>query len=222
LAIAPEVYDAIVVCRDNLARAARPRLFEEMLRLMRGGAAHRSMWLCWEMGVLDILLPELSAYLADASSDNRAVWRLLGAIDRTTLERGEPLEDAVLWTLLLLEPLREACDGAKDRVGAAFDFLEAIVERLAVPRRIADAMRRIVAALPRLEAGRAGRMTKTALYPTVSEVLALCQAARSDDSMEAAPRGPEDASEDEKPAKRRRRRRRRPPGAAAAVPPAEG
>jgi poly(A) polymerase len=222
LAIAPEVYDAIVVCRDGLARAARPRLFEEMLRLMRGGAAHRAIWLCWEMGVLDILLPELSAYLADASGDNRAVWRLLGAIDRTTRERGEPLEDAVLWTLLLLEPLREACDGAKDRVAAAFDFLEAIVERLAVPRRIADAMRRIVAALPRLEAGRAGRMTKTALYPTVSEVLALCQAARSDDSMEAAPRGPEEASGDEKPAKRRRRRRRRPPGAAAAVPPAEG
>ena len=40
LAIAEEVYDAIVVCRDSLARTARPRLFEEILRLMRMGAAN--------------------------------------------------------------------------------------------------------------------------------------------------------------------------------------
>ena len=31
--------------RATLARAARPRLFEEILRLMRGGGAHRSIWL---------------------------------------------------------------------------------------------------------------------------------------------------------------------------------
>src|SRR5690606_3078006 len=47
----PAVYDAIVQCRGALAMAARPRLFEEILRLMRGGAAHRSMWLAWETGV---------------------------------------------------------------------------------------------------------------------------------------------------------------------------
>jgi poly(A) polymerase len=207
LAIAPEVYDAIVVCRDSLARAARPRLFEELLRLMRGGAAHRSVWLCWETGVLDVLLPELSAYLADASADNRAVWRLLDAIDRTTLQRREPLEDAVLWTLLLLEPLREACDGARDRVAAAYDFLEPIVERLAVPRRIADAMRRIVGALPRLESGRASRFTKTAIYPTAVEVLSLCQAARSDDGIGSAPE-PGESDGEAKPRRRRRRRKR--------------
>jgi poly(A) polymerase len=209
LAIAEEVYDAIVVCRDGLARAARPRLFEEMLRLMRGGAAHRSIWLCWETGVLDVLLPELSAYLADATQDNRNLFRLLDAIDRTTLQRREPLEDTVLWTVLLLEPLREACEGARDRIAAAFDFLEPIVERLAVPRRIADAMRRIVAALPRLEANRAGRFTKTALYPTAAEVLAICQAARSDEAAAEKPAPGSDEAAVEKPARRRRRRRRK-------------
>jgi poly(A) polymerase len=211
LAIAEEVYDAIVVCRDSLARAARPRLFEELLRLMRGGAAHRSMWLCWETGVLDVVLPELSAYLADASQDNRNIFRLLDAIDRTTRQRKEALEDTVLWTVLLLEPLREACDGARDRVAAAYDFLEPIVERLAVPRRIADAMRRIVAVLPRLEAGRAGRFTKTALYPTAAEVLALCQAARSDEAAAAPQVRSAEMLFDAKPAKKRRRRRRKGP-----------
>ncbi len=219
LAIAPEVFDAIVVCRDGLARAARPRIFEEILRLMRGGAAHRSFWLCWETGVLDVLLPELSAYLADASLENRTVWRLLDAIDRTTRQRREPLEDVVLWTLLLLEPLREACDGARDRVAAAFDFLEPIVERLAVPRRVADAMRRIVAVLPRLEAGRASRFTKTAIYPSASEVLALCHAARTEDEIGAAtpaalsPEGATTAAR-----KRRRRRRRAPRPSETGVP----
>ncbi len=209
LAIAPEVYDAIVVCRDALGRAARPRLFEEILRLMRGGAAHRSLWLCWETGVLDVLLPELSSYLADATDESRPVFRILSALDRTTRERGEALDDTVLWTALLMEPLREACDGARDRVAAAQDFLEPIVERLAVPRRIADAMRRIIAALPRLESGRAGRFTKTALYPTAADVLAISQMARADlpeeDAESAAGIDPE-----QKPARRRRRRRRKP------------
>src|SRR5579859_1520867 len=40
LGIAPDVYDAMVWVRDDLAKAARPRLFEEILRLLRGGAAH--------------------------------------------------------------------------------------------------------------------------------------------------------------------------------------
>jgi len=220
LAIAEDVYDAIVVCRDGLARAARPRLFEELLRLMRFGAAHRSIWLCWETGVLDVLLPELSAYLADTAHENRNIFRLLDAVDRTTRQRREPLEDTVLWTVLLLEPLREACDGARDRVAAAYDFLEPIVERLAVPRRIADAMRRVVAALPRLETGRAGRFTKTALYATASEVLALCQAARTDEAAAEAPAVDAEAAADAKPAKRRRRRRRKGPRPDETAPPA--
>src|SRR5262249_9132868 len=65
LGIEPEVYDAMVACREELAKAARPRIFEEILRLMRGGAAHRSMWLLWETGAMAILLPELSAFLDD-------------------------------------------------------------------------------------------------------------------------------------------------------------
>jgi poly(A) polymerase len=213
LAIAPSVYDSIVVCRDALARAARPRLFEELLRLLREGAAHRSVWLAWETGVLDVLLPELSSYLADASEDDSVVWRLLTEVDNTTRRRGAPLEDTVLWTALLLEPLREACLGAQDRMAAAYDFLEPIVERLSVPRRIADAMRRIVAALPRLESGRASRFTRTTLYSTALEVMNLSAAAREETSAAAllSPR-PAEAGVGPKPPRRRRRRRRRRPG----------
>jgi Poly A polymerase head domain/Probable RNA and SrmB- binding site of polymerase A len=67
--IDPETYNAIVQCRALLAKAARPRLFDEVLKLLRAGAAHRSVWLAWETGLLDVLLPELSAFLYDSPPD---------------------------------------------------------------------------------------------------------------------------------------------------------
>ncbi|MCA9628280.1 MAG: polynucleotide adenylyltransferase PcnB [Myxococcales bacterium] len=178
LGIAPDVYDAIVQCRGSLAMAARPRLFEEVLRLMRGGASHRSIWLMWETGVLDVLLPELAAYLSDTQESDGSTWALFSAIDQETKERGEAFDDVVLWTALLLEPMLEACDGASDRVEAAFDFLEPVVDRLNVPRRIADGVRRIVAMMPRLQTGRPGRFARTPLYEYAAEVVELSAKAR--------------------------------------------
>jgi len=177
LGVTPEVYDAMVLCRGALRKAARPRLFEEVLRLLRSGASRRAFWLAWETGVLDVLLPELSTYLADLPEDDNSVWRILQEVDRTTQERKSPLDDTVLWAMLLLEPMREACAGEKDRVEAAYAFLEPIVDRLNVPRRIADAVRRIVALMPRVEAGRTGRFARTQLYPALRDVVELRAAA---------------------------------------------
>src|SRR5882724_13457533 len=152
LGIDPDVYDAMVYTRATLARAARPRLFEEILRLLRGGGAHRSIWLAWELGILSVLLPELGSFLDDDEGTGPAsrVWKLLREVDRRTTQRGAALDDIALWTLLLLEPMKEACEGERDRISAAYAFLDPVIERLAVPRRIADAMRRIVAMLPRM------------------------------------------------------------------------
>jgi len=179
LGIDPDVYDAMVYTRGALARAARPRLFEEILRLLRGGGSHRSIWLAWETGVLSILLPELATFLDDHSSSGgqNRIWRVLREIDRRTIEQTAPLDDTVLWTLLLLEPMKEACAGERDRTTAAFAFLDPVIERLAVPRRIADAIRRIVAVLPRLSAGRAGRFSRTVLYSTAAQILEIERAA---------------------------------------------
>jgi poly(A) polymerase len=215
LGITPETYDAIVEGRKALARAAKPSLFEEILRLMREGAAHRALFLCWETGVMDVLLPELSTFLADRDEDDDRVWQLLQEIDRRTIESG-PLDDVVLWTVLLAEPLREACDGARDRVEMAHEFLEGVVDRLNVPRRIAESVRRIIALMPRLESGRGGRFSRTPLYPVAMEVLDIYRAALGDvpdaafengggvdqnDATALAPTG------ERRPRRRRRRRR---------------
>ncbi|HEY4159797.1 MAG TPA: polynucleotide adenylyltransferase PcnB [Polyangiaceae bacterium] len=208
LGITPEVYDAIVQCRSTLRRAARPRLFEEILRLLRSGSARRAFWLSWECGVLDVLLPELSSYLADLPEDDSSVWRILDAVDRATSERGAPLDDIVLWSALLMEPMREACSGARDRMEAASDFLEPLIDRLNVPRRIADSVRRIVALMPRVEAGRSGRFTRTNLYAVLREVVDLRASALGDARLPPADEEDGDAAVAETPGPRRRRRRR--------------
>jgi poly(A) polymerase len=181
LGIEPDVYDAMVGQRGELARAARPRLFEEILRLLRGGAAHRSMWLLWEIGAMAVLLPELAAYLDDDDATEGGgvrFFRRMDAIDKKTKARGGPLDDGVLWTALLHEPLAESMDGARDPVAAAYEFLEPVIERIAMPRRIADGLRRIVAVLPRLAAGRAGRFLRTDLAAPAIEALEIDLIAR--------------------------------------------
>jgi poly(A) polymerase len=194
LGIAPDVYDAMVATRDDLGKAARPRVFEEILRLLRGGAAHRSMWLLWETGALSVLLPELAAFLDDDEATNGGAarfFRKLGAIDAMTRARGRALDDVVLWSLLLKEPLDEACAGERDKARAAAEFLDPVIERVAVPRRIADGVRRIIAILPRLAAGRAGRFGRTDLMGSAidafeAELLAAGKGSEAADRLRGA------------------------------------
>jgi hypothetical protein len=83
--------------------------------------------------------------------------------------------------------LLEACSGQKDRVESAVEFLDTIVDRLNVPRRIAEPVRRIGAILPRLQSGRVGRFSRTNLYPLAAEVADLYAAAHgTDDHGEVA------------------------------------
>jgi poly(A) polymerase len=212
LGITPDVYDAIVYCRETLALAARPRLSEEIMRLLRGGQARRTIYLAWETGVLDVLLPELSGLLYDDGEEQgpgHRVWRQLDYIDRRTVESG-PLDDTVLWTLLLLEPMKEACEGARDRAAAVADFLEPLIERIAISRRYADGMRRILAVLPRLLSGRAGRFARTEIFQLAIEVAAAELYARGEptdaiDRLRSAPvSGPEPAGDPRRPPRRDR------------------
>lgn len=173
----PDVYEAIVQCRGSLAMAARPRLFEELLRLLREGASHRAFWLAWETGVLDVLLPELASFLADEPESGGLTWRMLSVVDEWVGERRQVPTEIALWFVLLSEPLLEACAGKRDRVLAAGRFLEPIIDRLNLPRRIADSIRRIAAVLPRIEAGRSGRLNRSALWGDLRQVMQIRSAA---------------------------------------------
>lgn len=62
--IEPATYAALLRHREEIRKCAAPRVIEEVYRLMRGGAARRSMELLAETGLLEIL----STHLADRKS----------------------------------------------------------------------------------------------------------------------------------------------------------
>ncbi|MEA2749170.1 MAG: poly(A) polymerase [Myxococcales bacterium] len=180
LGIDPHCYDAMVGSRAELARAARPRIFEEILRLMRMGGSHRSMWLMWEIGAMAILMPELSAFLDDdEATDGGSIrfFKKMALVDQKTKENGA-LDDVVLMTALFYDVLEEAAHGMRDLMGAVNDFLDPVIDRIAMPRRIADAIRRIMFMVPRILAGKIGRFARTELFLPALDVAELVLAAR--------------------------------------------
>ncbi len=181
LGIEPDVYDAIVVHREDLLRAARPRLLEEILRLLRGGASRRSFWLAWETGVLAVVLPELSAFLDDDPHGRTRLWRRLAALDAHTAAHG-PDTDAVLFSTLLLEPALEALEGERDIAGAITGFFTPIQDRLAIPRKMFDRVRQVMAMQRRISAGRHHALLKRDFYPESAATWTLDARARGWDT----------------------------------------
>ena len=60
LTIEPATYAALLRHRDDIRKSAPPRVVEEVFRLLRGGAARRSLELALSTGVLDVLSPFLA------------------------------------------------------------------------------------------------------------------------------------------------------------------
>ncbi len=182
IGIEPLVLDAMMSCRDDLSRAARPRLCEELLRLMRGGALHRSMWMLWETGAMSVVLPELAAFLDDdegTAGGTERFWKRMDAVDALTRRRGA-LDDIALWCVLLHEPLEEALIGERERLDATSEFLEPIIARIALPRRMADGIRRIVAIAPRIAAGQGARFARSELLGQTLDVVEVDLLARGE------------------------------------------
>jgi len=170
--IAPDVYDAIVDVSGELSRSAPPRVLEEILRLMRGGAAQRSVYLMWDTGVLGLVMPELSAHLEDEAEGAEEVWTRLSIIDRMQAASDLP-SDTVLIAALLYGPLSEAVEGTRDAAGAFDDFFTEMAVRLALPRRLRDRMRLIYAAQRRLDRGQVNGLDKREIWGDTVRLYAI-------------------------------------------------
>lgn len=207
LGIDPEVYDAMVDHREELIRAARPRLLEEVLRLLRGGAAHRSLYLAWDTGVLSTMLPELASFLDDDAPDAELTWARLDAIDRR--KRADRLpSDPVLLAALLFGPIEEALEDVRDPSASFEDFVDEVSLRFAIPRRIKDRMRTIVTCQNRLRHGRLGSLPRREYFADAVTLFAVDCEARGVEVPDWA-RDPESAPATQRTGRRRRRRRRR-------------
>ncbi len=81
-------WDAMIDTADELGRSAKPRVLEEILRLMRSGVALGAFRMMRACGALRVLLPQIDAHLGrrddpDPAAHDRAdeFWRLLEALD---------------------------------------------------------------------------------------------------------------------------------------------
>jgi poly(A) polymerase len=144
LTIEPETYRRMMEHRNDISKCAQARVSEEFYRLLRAGAAKRSVELLLETELLELLAPEIARGLrghgaaagngaapsdgtatngaGDAASPEEALalrrgrfWAYLGALDRSTARRSVPPSNSLLLAVLMLPPLRDALD--PDSVG---------------------------------------------------------------------------------------------------------
>lgn len=209
LGIDERTHVAMVEYRSHLARSAKPRLYEEVLRLLRG-AAHRSVYLLWDLGILAELLPSLSGFLDDEADEHELVWRRLQVVD-AELEDGT-LSDSVLYAALLYGPLMEAMDGAKKRAQAFEQAFGEVTERLAVPRRVKDEIRMMMMAQRQLRQADATKLQKLKqrhYFDAAARLFLVDQKARGNRLPDWAYRLEPEHEDAPRRRKRRTRRRRR-------------
>jgi poly(A) polymerase len=162
LTIEPETYRRMMEHRQEIAKCAQARVSEEFYRLLRAGAAKRSMELMAETELLDILAPEIARGLKPRSPDQppedeeaalrrRRLWAYLDALDRSTERRSVPPTNALLLAVLMLPPLRDALDpdssGVRDVGHLVARSIAPALERLRPSRRDSELARQILLAI---------------------------------------------------------------------------
>jgi poly(A) polymerase len=157
LTIEPETYGRMMEHRQEITKCAQARVSEEFYRLLRAGAAKRSMELLVETDLLELLAPELARGLKSPPADDEAalrrsrLWGYLGALDRSTERRAAPPTNALLLAVLLLPPLRDALDpdsaGVRDVGQLVAQSIAPALERLRASRRDSELARQILLAI---------------------------------------------------------------------------
>jgi poly(A) polymerase len=136
-AITPDAYEAILVHRKEIAKSAPPRVTEELAQSLRGGHALPTFLLLREVGLLDVLLPELAGVLREIDPEHphgagHLFWALLDVLDAER-RRGRAYEDAALFALLMLAIVRSRVREAAPDVEPAPDLLATLIEDTVAP-----------------------------------------------------------------------------------------
>ncbi len=170
LTIEPETYRRMMEHRQEILKCAQARVSEEFYRLLRAGAAKRSLELLVETEMLELLVPDLAKSLkgepadADAALRRARLWKYLEALDRSTLRRPVAPTNALLLAALLLPNLRDALDpdsnGVRDIGSLVTQTLVPPFERLRPSRRDSELARQILLALRYLLPSRRPRRSR--------------------------------------------------------------
>src|SRR6185312_1255436 len=157
-----QVIDHVSGLPDLEARVVRTigdpdiRFREDPIRLLRAGAAKRSLELLVETELLELMVPDLAKSLKGEPADDEAalrrgrLWKYLEALDRSAQKRPVAPSNALLLATLMLPPLRDALDpdtnGVRDIGQLVAQSLLPPLERLRPSRRDSELARQILLA----------------------------------------------------------------------------
>jgi poly(A) polymerase len=126
--IEPATRAAIVRHSGDLAKASVPRLVEEIFRTLSFKGAERALFLMEELGLLEVLLPKLSAHLRSSASaesipESTATARNLAAVGRLIDAGDEPSRPLVLACLFADMHRTTVADAGEAHRQALVEFL---------------------------------------------------------------------------------------------------
>jgi poly(A) polymerase len=168
LDIEPETYRRMLEHAGEIQKCAQARVSEEFYRLLRAGAARRSLELLHSTTLLRLLVPTLDAIFAEGDDTpetrlHRA--RLLGylsALDRSTARRDSAPSNALILATLLLPKLRDSLhpdtNSIRDIGQVVVQAIAPTLEQVRASRRDSELGRQILLAMryifPSSNAGR--------------------------------------------------------------------
>lgn len=220
-------WEAMCDLSPTIVRATPGRLYEEMLKLFLLGASRTAFGLLEKSGLLAALFPTLNRWVYGSSHRLPLLLTNLEWVDE--LCRGGTPPTPALFFAGLFGPSLEDAAFARHRDGiprhqalddACAALMEEVSRAVAIPRRVSDRLRTILALQPSLRKMPPRRPASVIARPEFNEALAylrLSAASKKEllpmlEWWEAfllqTPALPEVPSE-EPPAKKRRRRRRR-------------
>jgi poly(A) polymerase len=226
--IDPAAWRAMVRYRRDLTKCARPRILEEIYRMLRGGGAEASFHLMWEAGVLGIILPEVAGYLSRAPERGEerdpgsGLWAYLRVLDG---QDRELLTNAVLVAAVMIHTVTEESFGKgrqkKQRsretaAEAAQSILRAMVGRINLPKWEAERIQQLIASQRRLfnlrqDAPLPKGLIRRAYFPEALDlfeigVRATGRGSRTLNRLRQAFRRPPRSLSPKKPARQRKKR----------------
>ncbi len=161
-AITPDAYEAILNHRKEIVKSAPPRVTEELAQSLKGGHALPTFLLLREVGLLDVLLPELAQVLREFDPDHphgtgHLFWALLDVLDAER-RRGRTYEDAVLFSLFFLPVVRarvrQVAPDGNPEPGLLGALLEEVVNpvamRMALPHAVTHRIKQALAIVGKL------------------------------------------------------------------------
>jgi poly(A) polymerase len=155
--IEERTWEAMCAMAPDLARSARPRVLEEILRLLRSGTALGAFRMLRACGALAVILPQIDEFLGgrddpDPAAHDRAdsYWRLLEALD-ADVHNGNAPTTAVSIAVLFLRLIERQADPATRTLPGEPKDLPFVADEILEPFAIA-------ARLSRRDAGRARRI----------------------------------------------------------------